>query len=199
MIRLLAIALFLFSAITAAQAEKRVALVIGNSAYANVAKLPNPADHPAFLKVVKAVPKPSRDAWKAIVRASSGDDPPGELGLLLRVTRNRLSYHYDRKLIGQAFRARFCGPEATSDGPPYISRGTTLDETRFYFVDAALEKAVLLQAGISEVGPVGARRWAEKILPAEVMLGSRVASALYHIVTCFPATRGASWQPPPRD
>ena len=41
MSRLTAAALLLFAA-TAAHAEKRVALVIGNSAYQTVAKLPNP-------------------------------------------------------------------------------------------------------------------------------------------------------------
>ncbi|MEM7428704.1 MAG: caspase family protein [Pseudomonadota bacterium] len=47
MIRALLTSFFLLAAFTSAQAEKRVALVIGNSAYANVARLANPANDAA--------------------------------------------------------------------------------------------------------------------------------------------------------
>lgn len=77
MTRLLAIVMFLLAAVTAAQAEKRVALVIGNSAYANVAKLENPAndaaDMAARLKQIGFAVTWLRDLGSNDMRAALAD------------------------------------------------------------------------------------------------------------------------------
>ena len=95
-------------------------------------------DHPFFVKVNKQVHGTSREAWKALVSVADDATPKDELGKLLLLVRNKVVFHYDPKGIYRGFKQQFLDPGCPQQRA-YVSRGLSMNETRFYFADAAVQ------------------------------------------------------------
>lgn len=97
-------------------------------------------DQPAFRKVVKQLTGPSKVAWQTLVDIADSKGSGSEVGRVLLLVRNKVGSHYDPKAIGIAYRARFLGTDPV--GPAMVSRGQNMQESRFYFADAAAQEYV---------------------------------------------------------
>ncbi|HEU4501767.1 MAG TPA: hypothetical protein VFR82_08960 [Nitrospira sp.] len=95
-------------------------------------------DHPIFADVLKALPKDKRKEWFDVVGIALGkSSADSRLEKLLLRIRNNVSFHYDAKALYGGFRHHFLvhQPEERA----YVSRGNTVQSTRFYFADAAVD------------------------------------------------------------
>jgi hypothetical protein len=136
-----------------------------------------------FQRVLKVLPAAARDAWRDLVEAVDAAGPKGSaLGRMMFFARNKVSFHYDRKEIGRAYRERFTTPPGQV---PYISRGTAMANARFYFADAAGEAYLRLSADEAT---------AKEFFTAGFPLLHQVNHALREIVTRFVTARGFAWR-----
>ena len=94
--------------------------------------------HPFFVKVIKQVHGQSREAWKTLVSVADDATPKDELGRLLLLVRNKVVFHYDPKGVYRGFKQQFLDPGCPQQRA-YVSRGLSMNETRFYFADAAVQ------------------------------------------------------------
>jgi hypothetical protein len=100
-----------------------------------------------FQKIVKGLNRKGREAWASVVAAAEnrpGDDP---LARVVFFARNKVGFHYDQKEILRGYAKCFIEPTGRV---PFISRGTKMANTRFYFADAAAE-AYIRSLGDPEV------------------------------------------------
>jgi hypothetical protein len=95
-------------------------------------------DHPLLRDVVKGLPKDRRSDWCEVVKVGLGNSSTDEkLGKLLLRMRNNISFHYDPKAVHAGFKNHFFAERV--DGRAYISRGDSVEGSRFYFADASVE------------------------------------------------------------
>jgi hypothetical protein len=88
----------------------------------------------------------ARAGWASLVsEARAADTATQNTGL--RATRNKSAFHYDRQLLEACDRAFSAGGNGV--GEPAYSDGPTMQETRFYFVDAALHRLAADHVGQS--------------------------------------------------
>jgi hypothetical protein len=75
--------------------------------------------HPVFQKAIKRTLENTRADWKVIVMAALEEEAfvEGSLGWSLHRIRNKVGYHYDAKILGDAFRSRFQGAIGTRSYP----------------------------------------------------------------------------------
>jgi hypothetical protein len=134
--------------------------------------------HPAFRKIEETIGGEPTRAWRAVKQAVE-ERKSSELAKVLVKIRNKVTFHYDAEQIGKAYRADF----VATGKKPYVSRGATMRQTRFYFADGATSRY------LRNLG-----------LPAEFSkLIVQVNAALHAIVLAFPAARGFGWrEAPPR-
>jgi hypothetical protein len=101
--------------------------------------------HEFFKSVIKKLPKQDRESWNALVSAALQQQTLNSLNRFLLMIRNKVSFHYDPKALYQGFRHHFFTRDAASE-PPFISRGASMQSSRFYFADAAADGYLVLQA-----------------------------------------------------
>lgn len=94
--------------------------------------------HEFLQKVVRQLNSTSRQSWSALIAAASGATPKDDFGRMLLRIRNQTVFHYDPKGIYAGFRNHFLEPDRLQDRA-FISRGISMEATRFYFADAAVE------------------------------------------------------------
>lgn len=95
-------------------------------------------NHPLFRKVVRSLPKPQRSDWDQVVRVGLGKTSTDErLGKLLLKVRHKMVFHYDPKAVSNGYKNHFW--EQRLDTRAYLSRGNSMQGSRFYFADAAVE------------------------------------------------------------
>lgn len=141
---------------------------------------------PIFVRVVKQLHPDIRPMWSSVVAAAKATGPKGDrFGRLIYFARNTVVSHYDPKSLSKGYQQAFLSEKA---GPPYISRGDSMAETRFYFADAAAETAMLTWAKATNGSEFVAAGWS--ILP-------EMSHALRAIVTTFISTRGFAWRAAP--
>jgi len=85
-------------------------------------------------------------------------------------------------MIALGFRNRFCN---ASSSPPYLSRGTSLSTSRFYFADAAAKAYLHELYGDEEV---------ERYLIQRPELLPNIGQSLHALVTTFVNLRGYAWR-----
>jgi hypothetical protein len=94
-----------------------------------------------FTDALALVPATYRRDWEALVSiatANVGNDPVRRYLLL---ARNQTAFHFDSAQLGKGYDDHFNGK--LPDAPPesyahaYVSLGATMEETRYYFADAA--------------------------------------------------------------
>jgi hypothetical protein len=77
-----------------------------------------------------------RDTWASLVQVALGATPTDPFGRCLLMIRNKISSHYDPKVIFRGFHSHFLGEDPTDEWA-YVSRGANMATSRFYFADAA--------------------------------------------------------------
>jgi hypothetical protein len=108
-------------------------------------------DHPFLSKVIKQLHPNSRSAWQSLVNVAIDATPKDDLGRVLLLTRNKVVFHYDPNVICRGFRRQFLGDSRSQDRA-IISRGLSMNASRFYFADAAVEGYFREMVGENEVG-----------------------------------------------
>lgn len=95
---------------------------------------------------VRMLPKAARKKWRTLVRIAHGERSrrDDELSKYLARVRHNLSFHYyDPKTLARGYIAHF---SSDSDDPRYqkafLSHGSTMASTRYYYADAAVESAI---------------------------------------------------------
>ena len=112
--------------------------------------------HEFFIKVVKRLPPPSRKSWESLTAAASGATAKEEFGHMLLRIRNQIVFHYDPKGIFAGFKRELLSPTRLQDRA-FISRGRSMDASRFYFADAAIQGYFREIVGTGEVGQLSAK------------------------------------------
>jgi hypothetical protein len=90
-----------------------------------------------FISIVKSVPNDLRNNWESIVNTSFEKPNENKLTKDLMFIRNKVSFHYDRKVIFSGYKNFFEKVKVMNKA--YISRGGNMPESRFYFADAAAQ------------------------------------------------------------
>lgn len=91
-----------------------------------------------FRSLVKQMHRETRQSWRTLVDVALGSTPANPFGYSLLMARNKIAFHYDAKRILRGYEEHFLGPQRR-DERAYISRGDSLNNSRFYFADAALQ------------------------------------------------------------
>jgi len=95
-------------------------------------------DDPAVTSAVDAAGQSAKGAWGLLVAAARGKDGSGEMKEFISAVRNRSAFHYDRTLLSDGYRKKFSSdPKTALNEKAYCSVGTTMEQTRWHFVDAA--------------------------------------------------------------
>lgn len=136
-----------------------------------------------FAEFSKKLSKRARDAWKSVLDVALQRPTADSLGKLLLFVRNKVAFHYDRKEVARGYADAFV--KDATNRVPYISRGNSMVETRFYFAEAAAEKYFL---NISD------HDTALNFLTGHFSLFNDINLALFEIVTRFVNARGYGWR-----
>lgn len=102
--------------------------------------------HAAFRETVRLLPPKCRDAWNDVVNVASNRETNTAIGKVLVRVRNHVAFHYDPERIQSGYKRHFLSSEK-EDARAYISRGDSMQGTRFYFADAAAYGLLRNEAG----------------------------------------------------
>lgn len=139
---------------------------------------PDVLDGPLFKEVHRLCPRSAKQSWRAIIAAADGSISSDPLARALFFVRNKISFHYDVKELQRGFELAFNSPRY---GAPMLSRGTNLQESRFYFADAAAQAYLHSKTGGD--GPTPVFSWSTG-------LSGQVNSALFWLILKFIEVRG---------
>lgn len=95
-------------------------------------------EHHFFKSIVRGLSPPSREAWLAVVAVACDKRPTNELSKKLLRVRHKVIFHYDPDEIYKGYAHHFIDEPTKRGDRAYISRGTSMRTTRFYFADAAV-------------------------------------------------------------
>lgn len=138
---------------------------------------------PSFQAVVRQMPSDQRKAWAKLVTASEANrstDP--DVNFLIRA-RNAVAYHYETAALRQGF----CRAFKDTPDEPFLSRGSSIATTRFYFADRAAQSFLQFQLGDQDI---------ESYFSKDPKLIIDIAFALFSVVTGFITLRGCAWRKP---
>jgi hypothetical protein len=155
-----------------------------------IAKSEQELAHPFFGQVVRKLTRAGREAWSALTTAAQETalkDKANESPLVraLRFVRNKVSFHYDPENLHRGYNGAFL--QQDNQREPLISRGGSLQRSRFYFVDAAVEAFVREKDTDPPVND---------FLRAKGEFIDQINQALYEIVVKFVESRGFAWRRP---
>jgi len=97
---------------------------------------------PKLLAVVQNVDGLTQAAWADLVAMARKDPALSATATFLDRVRNRAAFHYDRTRLFQGYQYHFVtlAPRPENEFA-YVSIGDTMEQTRFYFADAAAQHA----------------------------------------------------------
>lgn len=93
-----------------------------------------------FKEVIKSIKKDEKQSWNLLVDTALDRGNSDKFYKDLMLIRNKISFHYDRKIILKGYEHMFSDMNFVDR--PYISRGTNMEQTRFYFADGAVESYI---------------------------------------------------------
>ena len=93
-----------------------------------------------FKSVIRSINKEAKKSWQDLVSASLNRSRNNKLAKDLMNIRNKISFHYDQKIILRGY--NHCFQNIKKVDKAYISRGNKIVESRFYFADAAAESYI---------------------------------------------------------
>lgn len=91
-----------------------------------------------FKRYLTELRKPRQEYWNFIIDVLVKGKPNNKysnFSKILTIVRNKTRGHYDAKEIAKGYKIMFI----KNKKEPYISRGSSVSETRFYFADAAVQ------------------------------------------------------------
>jgi hypothetical protein len=98
-------------------------------------------------RIIKKAPAPTRRRWDEIVRIATGKGSKGDdiFSKILVKVRNNASYHYYQpKALLAGFREFFYkSPKNLGNEMALASIGNNMEQTRFYFADAAMQASLI--------------------------------------------------------
>jgi hypothetical protein len=155
-----------------------------------IAKNKQEFDHPFFGKIARKLTRAGRESWSALTTAAEETtlkDKANESPMVraLRFVRNQVSFHYDPANLHRGYDGAFLKPAEHRE--PLISRGGSLQRSRFYFADAAVEAFVREK----DTDPA-----VSDFLRAKGEFIDQINQALYEIVVKFVELRGFAWRDP---
>jgi len=110
-------------------------------------------DSPEFQSLLTGLPKHSREAWDKVRRNAQDkdDETRGKTDeeLILVKIRGGLAFHYSENLIQQSYVKFFAKSTELYHDKAMVSDGGTMEATRFYFADAAMEEGLRSQSSRS--------------------------------------------------
>lgn len=139
---------------------------------------------PLFVRLVGQLSPDGRAQWKALCDIAFQRPTENSDFKALLLVRNKVSFHYDAKAIFRGYQRCFIEDALVE---PLLSRGNSMQATRFYFADAAAQSFLMEQAE---------RTTLVAILTGRSPLVHAINVALYGIVTRFLAVRGFAWRAP---
>ena len=143
-------------------------------------------EDPVFARLRKQLSPEARDAWDSLVAVAINRSAVGTHGKVLLMIRHKVGFHYDSGEIARGYMRRII--EGAQD--PFISRGGSMESSRFYFTDAAAEEPVMDYAGSDD--PFG-------VASGNNELTDVVNLALYQLVTRYFPLRNVRWREPRLD
>lgn len=138
-----------------------------------------------FKSVIRQIDKPAKEAWYTVAAVALGNKPSDGLGKRLSLVRNNISFHYGGKAIFRGYRHHFLEP-GHLDERAFISRGHSMQESRFYFADAA---------AIGYLRSIAGRDNLEELIGNISNLLEPVNHSLFAIVTTYIQKRGFAFRP----
>ena len=93
---------------------------------------------PLLQSLIRQMSKRSRAAWQSLVDTATGKLKTGPLAQAVTRIRHKVIFHYDSEELFNGYKRHFFDGTTVKD-QAYISRGSTMSESRFYFADAAAE------------------------------------------------------------
>lgn len=95
---------------------------------------------PILNEAISALSGKARDGWSELEALAASESIPPKLKpirSLITLIRNKGSHHYDTDVLKSGYVAHF-GQSGPEHERAYISYGKNLEESRFYFADAAI-------------------------------------------------------------
>jgi len=142
-------------------------------------------DDPSFREIVRVMSKRPRESWQLLVEAALADASKPRRANPLYMIRNKMIFHYDAKMLFSGYQAGFFKDGETLEDA-CVSEGNTLEESRFYFADLAVDGCFRNELGQSKD---------EFLTTLRVIMGE-INKALFHIVIRFIQGRGFGWRIP---
>jgi hypothetical protein len=92
-----------------------------------------------FQEVLRRLDRQARECWNGLILVSQNKPSEDAFVKSIMFLRHKVASHYDPKEIFRGYERAFLGAGAAADPRrrPYVSRGNTLRNTRYYFADAA--------------------------------------------------------------
>lgn len=146
---------------------------------------PGALQAPRFPTLLEQLSREGRLAWQTVLDVAADRHTAERAGKVLLLIRHKIAFHYDAEQIGLGFRRAFIDHQ--TNGPPMLSRGSSLVETRFYFADAAAQNYIYDKAQSDEV---------VEFFSGQGDLLVHVHHALFELVTRFIQVRGFAWRSP---
>jgi len=134
--------------------------------------------------VIQKLSKQERESWDALASAALQKQTRSSLSKLLLMIRNKVSFHYDPKELYRGFRHHFFQSGNTSE-PPFVSRGTNMQRSRFYFAEAAAD---------GYLGAIAKQEDPNNFMTHLVDLTTALNRAIMQIVHHFIQGRGFTYQ-----
>ena len=138
---------------------------------------------PQFQNLVAKLQPEARSAWQSVLAVAGHKPKHNPLTKLLIFARNNVSFHYSTKALAAGYRSSFVDGE---NREPYLSAGSTMANTRFYFADAAAEKFLRETSDPETV---------EQFFLASSPILKHVNRALHDLVLHFTKVRGGVHSP----
>jgi hypothetical protein len=156
---------------------------LSHSLFCELAQLidrnPEAINHPLFLETFRQLNKQNKVLWEQLLVYSKGG-PNSEIKELRGISlliRNNISFHYYQpKFLSQGYKDFFSRNSGPENRDAFISRGNSLQSSRFYFADAAVEGCFDRTIPKEMVG---------RVRPALNRLSEIIVQVLYDIVTSF--------------
>ncbi|MHB0865285.1 MAG: hypothetical protein ACYC1Y_00010 [Minisyncoccota bacterium] len=104
---------------------------------------------PQFMLIMLKLPKDIRSQWQDVLDAAlERETRKGGLGNKLMLIRNNVAFHYyqSEKVLRRSYGEFFSDKTQVGADHAYYSLGSTMQDTRFYYADAAVQRYLLKTA-----------------------------------------------------
>ena len=97
-------------------------------------------EHPFFKSIISKLAIGEQEAWASLVDSSFKKQNSTDIGKYLLHIRNQVVFHYEPKAIYKGYKQFFTTGNTSNKGTEraFMSRGTNMAATRYYFADAAI-------------------------------------------------------------